>query len=188
MEILIIIFIGTIIGTAFYLDWRKLKNENLYLEQQREIDRHNASRLTTLIQNLLLEEDLNLMNLSRLSRQFFNTDDLIKYGWEKTTHYNTDTFFYKEEEGPSLIYPKKGEKLSDDHYKLARELNKLAREHWNEDGEEENRELMEARRNFFIKHFPSKIYELADKYNNQNYLLDEKTVSAFIKRFSNLIK
>ena len=189
MEILIIILIGTIFGAAFYLDWKKLKNENSYLEQQRKIDRYNASKLTTLIQNLLLEDDLNLMSLSRLSRQFFNTDDLIKYEWEKTTRYDIETFFNKEQDGPDLItFPKKGPQRDDEYKKLARQLNKSTKEDWNEYGEEENRELMEARRNFFIKHFPLKIYELADKYNNQNYLMDEKTVSAFIKRFSNLVK
>lgn len=190
----ITIFFLSILGILFRFEWKKMTGEIEYLTINSKIDKNNSEVLTRLIQNLFLKNDLNLKDLSQLSRQFFDKDDLIKFGWGKTSLYSIDSFFNEEEDGPTqILIPKKESGVNKDlktkeFERQISKLNKLEISNWDESGKEENQWLMEARRDFFIKNFPAKINILLDRYQIQSNLSNEELMSIFIKRFSALIK
>lgn len=184
----ITILIGSIAGILFYNDWKKMKRYNLYLEEQSRVDKRNMSTIMTLIQNLFLEEEFSLKKLSKLSREFFDEDDLVKYGWKSNSLFDNDRFFDEELDGPETMATSgRGAGINEEIDRLTRQMDESSINEWNEYGKEENKELMEARRDFFIKNFLFKIDEMNTDYRSQ-FLVSEKSTSTFIRRFSNLVK
>jgi len=180
-----------IIIIVFFSERRELQSTIKYLEKENCLNESNAKALASLVQNLLLENDLSLIKLSKLSRDFFNESDLLEFKWDKSTPYTKQDFFYKERVGPDLIsIPDKmnKEELDNINNDSLRDFNQFLLQDWNTGGREENLRLMELRRNFFIKHFLEKFIPISNRYNLENNLPSNELQDVFIKKFTNLIK
>lgn len=138
---------------------------------------------------LLNNTDLGLRDLSILSRNLFEKDDLIKYKWKELTGYKVDEFFEEEGDPPQPIVINKIEDPIDEELnKLFKKNFQIEKKEWKESGEKMNTYLMIARRDFFIKNFPNKIRDISLNYSfdlngNESELLD-----GFIKRMSSILK
>ena len=175
----LITFLATIEGLFIYIYVREVNEKKkaiVKLNKSTEFHQHQNEVLLNLINNLFFSEKLRLEEQSEMSRNFFNIEDLIKYGWATSTRY-TDEQFLKNDEDP---IQNEFDDTDDDEFKAYLE------EEYQEELEDASF-LRKCRRDFLVLNFSKKIFELRNGYFSETEFSNLK-YGRFVKRFTGLLK